>query len=143
MYQGLACLDHYPVNSNLVNRGGRRIRQPKQLCLWYPRKESGKSAEVDSRKLPPQSFVKIEETVVRHGQSQWSSLGYAMGLTKAQVDAECHNKPIPSAKLQAIIRRKVQEIGETQTKTELLDACKHIPSPVYGVVEEDLRQNKT
>ena len=146
-FEELACLDYYPLDCTLVNRKSRRIQQPKQLCLWYLAKETPNPLKVDSSELQLRvqsaPFLKVEESVVRHGQNQWSSIGCALGFTEAEMQARCHDKPMPSGKLQAIIRLKAEKVGEENTTSELLEACKHIPSPIYGSVKDDLNKSLT
>ena len=143
MYKDLACLDRYLIDSTLVKQNGQRIRTPKQLCLWYPAKEISKSVKMESTKLQPgphvQSFTKVEKLVVKYGQSQWFSFGLELGFTKDEIDAACYDKPAPSQKLQTIICSKIQEIGAEKTRQKLLDACQCVPSPIYGIVKENLQ----
>jgi hypothetical protein len=140
MYTELACLDHYPLNSKLLNRRDERIRRPKQLCLWYPNEKVSNEIEIVSSDGVVWSFEAVEKCVVKHGQVQWYSFGIALGLEDSEIESKSQGKHTDASKLQAIIRRRVQDVGEWRTRTELLDACKHLPNPIYGIVLQDLQQ---
>ena len=69
-----------------------------------------------------------------YGVAQWSSIGLAVGLTGAQIDACTFNKPSLGSKLGAIIEVKVHECGVNETEKSLLTACQRIPQPIIGSV---------
>jgi hypothetical protein len=140
MYTELAVLDHYSLKSRPRNRRDERIPLPEKLGLWYPKQEVSNAIEIVSSHGGVWSLETVEKWVVKHGQKQWYSFGLALGLTDAEIESKCEGKPTHASKLQAIIRRRVQDVGEWRTRTELLDACKHLPNPIYGIVLQDLQQ---
>jgi hypothetical protein len=141
MYPELACLDHYPRKSTLSNRITKRsIKRPKQLCLWYPNEKVSNEIEIASSHGGIWSFEAVQKCVVKHGQEQWYSFGLALGLTDAEIESKCEGKPTHASKLEAIISYRAQAVGERRTRNELLEACKNVPTPIYGIVLQDLQQ---
>ena len=145
VFEELACLDRYPANRTLVKRRGHRILPPKQLDIWYPAKSMHSSEPSVSSteytavaKTLGKSLSKVVQTVIREGQNQWYSFGVAMGFTVAQINGLCFDKPTPAEKLLAITHLKTEMLGEKKTDEELLEACKHLPSPIYGTVQDQL-----
>ena len=137
VFEELACLDRYPTHRTLVTRRGYQISPPNQLDLWYP--ANSKAIPLgNARVLTGKSLSKVMLTVIRHGQSQWYSFGIALGFTVAEIESACFDKPLPSEKLSAIIHQRIEKIGEKKTDSELLEACKNLPLPIYEVVKQQL-----
>jgi hypothetical protein len=82
------------------------------------------------------SDSKVFQAVLKFGVDQWSSIGLAMGMTGPEVNACTDNKPAHGSKLEAIIELKVRYWGFKETEECLLRACKTIPNPIIGAVEE-------
>jgi hypothetical protein len=139
MYQDLASLERYPKDDILIKRNGDRIRTPKQLCLWYPSKSKPKRVEVTSQQ---QSFGELENLVLKYGQCQWFSFGKLLGFSMDETEGLCYNKPTPAEKLGAIISEKQKQIGLHETRELLLAACKRVPSPIYGIVKDNLNTQR-
>jgi hypothetical protein len=133
-YEELACLDRYPSTSTLIKQNGYRIRQPKQLDLWYPPAFQLKAH------ASPTSLSKVVETILRIGQNQWYSFGVAMGFSDAEINGITYDKSTFADKLLAIIRSKANETGRKKTDDELLEACKLLPLPIYGTVRDQLEK---
>jgi hypothetical protein len=142
-YEELACLDRYPSTSTLIKQNGYRIRQPKQLDLWYPpalEAHASPTGSVPVSKGFGKSLSKVVETILRIGQNQWYSFGVAMGFSDAEIDGITFNKSTGADKLLAIIRSKANKIGEKKTDDVLLEACKLLPLPIYGTVKDHLEK---
>ena len=137
VFEELACLDHYPTHPTLVTRKGHQILPPNQLDLWYPANSEAIPLS-GATVLTDKSMSNVMRTVIRHGQSQWFSFGIALGFTVAEIESACFDKPLHSEKLSAIIHQRIEKIGEKKTANELLEACKSLPRPIYGIVKQQL-----
>ena len=144
VHEALASLEKYPRTTALVNRSGKRIPCPGRLDLWYPDIQEPQPPTVVSRsrltsgKAPAQSPSRVAAVVSKHGQDQWYSFGCALGFTRAEMTSACHDKPAVCDKLLTLIQLKAEKDGQIRTDEELLEACRNIPSPIYGVVKEIL-----
>ena len=76
----------------------------------------------------------VVKAVLKHGRNQWFSLGVNMGYRQAEINSMCQDKASDADKLLAMILDKSEQNGEEAVVTVLLEACKSIPSPIYGAV---------
>ena len=146
VFEEIACLDHYPTHRTLVTRKGHRIRPPHQLDLWYTVKGSTSSEAIPlsvERVLAGNTSLrkplsKVTQLVIRHGQNQWYAFGVALGYTAAEIESICSNKSTDAERLLAMMHQRTGKIGQKKMDRELLEACKNLPSPIYGTVEDQL-----
>ena len=82
----------------------------------------------------------VVRAVLKRGRDQWFSLGIELGFSEVEISSICHDKPSHADKLLAIILQKVKQEGEEAAVALLLEACKSIPSPIYGAVRDAQRQ---
>ena len=81
----------------------------------------------------------VAKAVISEGSSQWYSFGTTLGFSKDGIDALCHDKVTPEDKLLAIIIQvKAKQVDPVKTDDILLEACRHLPNPIDGVVKEKL-----
>ncbi|XP_062499640.1 uncharacterized protein LOC134176960 isoform X2 [Corticium candelabrum] len=81
----------------------------------------------------------VAKAVISEGSSQWYSFGTTLGFSKDGIDALCHDKVTPEDKLLAIIVQvKAKQVDSVKTDDMLLEACRHLPNPIDGVVKEKL-----
>ena len=82
----------------------------------------------------------VVRAVLGCGRDQWFSLGVELGFSEVEINSVCHDKPSHADKLLAIILQKVKQEGEETAVALLLEACKSIPSPIYGAVRDAQRK---
>ena len=80
----------------------------------------------------------IVHAVLTHGCAQWYELGLKLGFTDAEITEHCHNKAEGSGKLSVLLQRKANEVSPDILEDLILNACKTIPSPIYGRVKDEL-----
>ena len=81
--------------------------------------------------------------VLKYGVAQWYSIGLAIGITDAQIEACTFDKPSSGSKLQAIIEFKLHECGVKETERCLLSACEGIPQPIIGSVLKCIKRESS
>ena len=86
----------------------------------------------------PATQPAIFRAVLSHGCSQWYELGLELGFTRAKIVEYCHNVPECSGKLLVLLERKANEVSPEILEDLILNACKRIPSPIYGIVKDEL-----
>ena len=98
--------------------------------------------------LLPSAFVseashsnQVVQAVLKYGRNQWFSFGVKLGYSQAEIDSVCHDKPTHADKLLAIILQKIEQMGQEAAVALLLEACKSIPSPIYGSVRQHAMLN--
>ena len=86
------------------------------------------------------NFEKVFEVVVKCGPDRWYDIGLKLGFLDGQLNELVEGVAGGGQKLNKIIRAKVKEVGAEETERELLNACRKIPSPIYGIVKDKLDQ---
>jgi hypothetical protein len=82
----------------------------------------------------------MKNLVVDNGSDQWSSFGYAFGFKQATVKTITASIPAESGKLQALIEQLRTEKGEDEAAEILVQASKDVPSPITGIVRDELKK---
>ena len=78
--------------------------------------------------------------VVMCAPSRWHAIALELGFNCSTVEGLVHNIPNSGDKLQCIIFKKVEEVGEQETAALLLQACRDISDPVIADVQKDIKQ---
>ena len=90
---------------------------------------------------PEEQFPATKPTIVRavltHGCSQWYELGLELGFAHAEVIEYTQNIAEGAGKLLALLERKANELSPESLKDLILNACKRIPTPICGIVEDE------
>ena len=68
----------------------------------------------------------------------WYELGLELGFTDAQITEYTYNKAEGSGKLSVLLQRKANEVSPDILEDLILNACKTIPSPIYGNVKDEV-----
>ena len=80
------------------------------------------------------------KAVVKLGCDAWLSIGLELGYKLPEITAATAGVPKHNGKLRAIIELQKMEIGEEATTRKLLEVCKKLPDPIYGLVIEELER---
>ena len=82
----------------------------------------------------------IITAIIRAGSNQWYGIGLKLGLNHAQINNTTHAMPTNPDKLRALIETRRLQVDDQIVVWELLDACVNIATPIFGVVEEELKR---
>lgn len=69
-------------------------------------------------------------------------LGVAMGFGRPLINSMCRDIPQAAGKLLVLVLENVDELDAEESKDCLLNACRWIPSPVYGAVMDELESEE-
>ena len=81
--------------------------------------------------------------VVTCASSRWYSIALKLGFHHSAVERLVWHIPDYDDRLQRFIDLKVGEVGEQETAALLLQACRDIPNPIIGMVEDELEKYHT
>lgn len=84
------------------------------------------------------TYNDVVTAVLKVGSNKWNLIGLALGLTDGEISSAASDKPTNAGKLQAIISKKRDELGEKKVARMLLEACRTIPEPIIGSVLQHL-----
>ena len=65
-----------------------------------------------------------------------------MGFSDSDLRTITDSIPKHPDKFRAIFETKAKEIGRENAAISLLEVCKNISSPIYGIVAEELRKSQ-
>jgi hypothetical protein len=82
----------------------------------------------------------LKSSTIQHGASQWYDIGIALGYSHGEVESCTKDKKEDKSKIHCLINKKYAEVGRKEVIALLFNACKKIPSPIYGAVTEDVGQ---
>ena len=68
---------------------------------------------------------------------QWSAVGFELGYEMSQLDSVTSSIPLPSCKLNAILRTKVESVGTNNVVGIILSACQRISIPFFAAAIRD------
>ena len=68
---------------------------------------------------------------------QWSDVGLELGYEMPQLNSMTPSIPLPSGKLNAILRRKAHAVGTSNVVGIILSACQRIPFPICATTIRD------
>ena len=75
--------------------------------------------------------------VVSLAGDQWSCVGLELGYELSELKAMTSTIPLPSGKLNAILRTKANAVGSSKVVGIILSACKQISMPICAAAIRD------
>ena len=82
----------------------------------------------------------MKRLILDNGIDQWSSFGHAFGFKQAKIKTLTAPIPSESGKLEALIESLKNEKGADEAAEILQKACNIVPSPITGVVRDELKK---
>lgn len=84
------------------------------------------------------SLQDLAKAIALNGSNQYYDFGKLLGFRAAQIKVTTGPIQSDEGKVAAIIDRKKSAVGDAALKPLLIQACKDLPTPIWGDVETEL-----
>ena len=84
----------------------------------------------------PTTKSAVVRAVLPRGRAQWYTFGLELGFTDDEISEHCHDKADDSSKLLVLLEKKANEVSLKILEGRILDVCKRLPTPIYGIVKQ-------